>query len=49
MVIGTYFGAQGRMTLCRIVFTFLTLAYSLKGGMSSSILQMLFRWYCFRF
>jgi Na+/proline symporter len=39
MVIGTYFGAQGSTTFYAaiIVFTLLTLAYSLKGGMSSSI------------
>jgi Na+/proline symporter len=39
MVIGTYFGAQGSFDFYAaiIVFTLLTLAYSLKGGMSSSI------------
>ena len=39
MVIGTYFGAQGSNPFYAaiIVFTLLTLAYSLKGGMSSSI------------
>jgi Na+/proline symporter len=39
MVIGTYFGAQGSSPFYTaiIVFTLLTLAYSLKGGMSSSI------------
>ena len=39
MVIGTYFGAQGSSPFYAaiIVFTLLTLAYSLKGGMSSSI------------
>ncbi len=40
MVIGSYFGAVGEMPyyLAILVFTVLTLAYSLKGGMSSSIL-----------
>jgi Na+/proline symporter len=48
MVIGSYFGAVGSQGyyLAIIVFTGLTLAYTLKGGMSSSILtdaiQMLF-------
>jgi Na+/proline symporter len=39
MVIGTYFGAQGSNPFYAaiLVFTILTLAYSLKGGMSSSI------------
>lgn len=39
MVIGTYFGGQGSSPFYAaiIVFTLLTLAYSLKGGMSSSI------------
>jgi Na+/proline symporter len=39
MVIGTYFGVQGSDSYYSaiIVFTLLTLAYSLKGGMSSSI------------
>lgn len=39
MVIGTYFGAQGSSPFYAaiVVFTLLTLAYSLKGGMSSSI------------
>ena len=39
MVIGTYFGTQGSSPFYAaiIVFTLLTLAYSLKGGMSSSI------------
>lgn len=39
MVIGTYFGTQGTTPFYAavIVFTLLTLAYSLKGGMSSSI------------
>ena len=39
MVIGSYFGAQGTSSYFTaiIVFTILTLAYSLKGGMSSSI------------
>lgn len=39
MVIGTYFGAQGSSPFYAaiLVFTLLTLAYSLKGGMSSSI------------
>lgn len=39
MVIGTYFGAQGSSPYFTsiILFTFLTLAYSLKGGLSSSI------------
>ncbi len=40
MVIGSYFGAAGAPAYygAIIVFTLLTLAYSLKGGMSSSIL-----------
>lgn len=48
MVIGSYFGAQGSPPyyMAIVVFTSLTLAYTLKGGMSSSILtdliQMLF-------
>ncbi|MEM9929757.1 MAG: sodium:solute symporter [Bacteroidota bacterium] len=48
MVIGSYFGAMGEPSyyLAILVFTGLTLAYSLKGGMSSSILtdviQMVF-------
>lgn len=39
MVIGNYFGAQGSATYywAIIVFTFLTLSYALKGGLSSSI------------
>jgi Na+/proline symporter len=39
MVIGTYFGTQGSSSYLTavILFTLLTLAYSLKGGMSSSI------------
>ena len=39
MVIGTYFGVQGSANYFTaiILFTILTLAYSLKGGMSSSI------------
>jgi Na+/proline symporter len=39
MVIGSYFGVQGTMPYFTaiILFTILTLAYSLKGGMSSSI------------
>ncbi len=39
MVIGSYFGAQGTASYywSILVFTFLTLAYVLKGGMSSSI------------
>lgn len=39
MVIGSYFGEQGSTVYywSIIVFTFLTLAYSLKGGLSSSI------------
>lgn len=39
MVIGTYFGEQGSMgyVLAIIVFTGLTLAYTLKGGLSSSL------------
>jgi Na+/proline symporter len=39
MVIGTYFGTQGSFSYLSavILFTLLTLAYSLKGGMSSSI------------
>lgn len=48
MVIGSYFGESGSFNyyLAILVFTGLTLAYSLKGGMSSAILtdliQMLF-------
>lgn len=48
MVIGSYFGATGSMEyyLAISVFTLLTLAYTLKGGMSSSVLtdaiQMVF-------
>ena len=48
MVIGSYFGAPGEMgyVIAVVLFTVLTLAYSLKGGMSSSILtdviQMVF-------
>ncbi|MFK7934234.1 MAG: sodium:solute symporter [Saprospiraceae bacterium] len=40
MVIGTYFGEQGSTSYFTsiIVFTLLTLAYSLKGGLSSSLL-----------
>ena len=40
MVIGSYFGGVGEWPyyLSVLVFTVLTLAYSLKGGMSSSIL-----------
>jgi hypothetical protein len=40
MVIGSYFGGVGEPAyiLAILVFTVLTLAYSLKGGMSSSIL-----------
>lgn len=40
MVIGSYFGEQGSTPYLAavLVFTILTLAYSLKGGMSSSIL-----------
>jgi len=40
MVIGSYFGGPGEWPylLAVVVFTVLTLAYSLKGGMSSSIL-----------
>jgi len=39
MVIGSYFGAQGSTSyyLSIIVFTALTLAYALKGGLKSSI------------
>ncbi|MFD2530503.1 sodium:solute symporter family transporter [Polaribacter marinaquae] len=39
MVIGSYFGAQGSTPYFTaiIVFTLLTLAYALKGGLSSSI------------
>jgi len=50
MVIGSYFGAIGDTSyyLAVVIFTLLTLAYSLKGGMSSSILtdviQMAFFW-----
>ncbi|MFK8163019.1 MAG: sodium:solute symporter [Lewinella sp.] len=40
MVIGSYFGGMGEPAYYAaiVVFTMLTLAYSLKGGMSSSIL-----------
>lgn len=40
MVIGTYFGKVGEWPyyVAIVVFTLLTLAYSLKGGMASSIL-----------
>ena len=40
LVIGSYFGTTGEMGYYAaiVVFTVLTLAYSLKGGMSSSIL-----------
>ena len=40
MVIGSYFGAEGSgpYLLAVVVFTVLTLAYALKGGMASSIL-----------
>ncbi|WP_020597225.1 sodium:solute symporter family transporter [Spirosoma panaciterrae] len=40
IVIGSYFGAQGSTEyyVAIIVFTLLTLAYTLKGGMSSSIM-----------
>lgn len=40
MVIGTYFGAQGTRPyyLAIVVFTVLTLAYTLKGGLRSSLL-----------
>ncbi len=40
MVIGSYFGEAGSSSyyLSILVFTILTLAYSLKGGMSSSIM-----------
>lgn len=40
MVIGTYFGEKGSTAYFAaiIVFSFLTLAYSLKGGMRSSLL-----------
>lgn len=40
MVIGSYFGEMGEPVyyVAVVVFTVLTLAYSLKGGMSSSIL-----------
>ncbi|GAB4025604.1 sodium:solute symporter family transporter [Spirosoma gilvum] len=40
IVIGSYFGAQGSADyyLAILVFTLLTLAYTLKGGMSSSIM-----------
>lgn len=39
MVIGSYFGTQGSTSYFTaiVVFTILTLAYSLKGGMSSSL------------
>lgn len=40
IVIGSYFGAQGSADyyVAILVFTLLTLAYTLKGGMSSSIM-----------
>ncbi len=40
LVIGSYFGAQGTPAfyVAILVFTLLTLAYTLKGGMSSSIM-----------
>ncbi len=40
IVIGSYFGATGTMPyyVAIVVFTLLTLAYTLKGGMSSSII-----------
>jgi Na+/proline symporter len=40
IVIGSYFGAQGTTDyyVAILVFTLLTLAYTLKGGMSSSIM-----------
>nr|WP_293837476.1 sodium:solute symporter [uncultured Arsenicibacter sp.] len=40
IVIGSYFGAQGTTSyyVAILVFTLLTLAYTLKGGMSSSIM-----------
>ncbi|HEV7350377.1 sodium:solute symporter family transporter [Telluribacter sp.] len=40
IVIGTYFGATGTVNYYAaiVVFTLLTLAYTLKGGMSSSIM-----------
>jgi len=47
-VIGSYFGAQGSsgFYMAILVFTFLTLAYTLKGGMHTSIItdsvQMIF-------
>ncbi|MEO7210416.1 MAG: hypothetical protein ABIY35_05700 [Chitinophagaceae bacterium] len=47
-VIGTYFGAQGSSSfyLAAIVFTALTLAYTIKGGMRTSLItdsiQMIF-------
>ncbi len=47
-VIGTYFGAQGSSSfyLAAIVFTVLTLAYTIKGGMRTSLItdsiQMIF-------
>ena len=47
-VIGTYFGAQGSSSfyLAAIVFTLLTLAYTIKGGMRTSFItdsiQMIF-------
>lgn len=48
IVIGTYFGAEGTSNfyLAASVFTFLTLAYTLKGGMRTSLItdsiQMIF-------
>ncbi len=48
MVIGSYFGEQGSINyfISIIIFTLLTLIYSMKGGMSSSLLtdliQMVF-------
>lgn len=51
MVIGTYFGDKGSTPylVAIIVFTLLTLAYSLKGGMRSSLLTDLIQMLLFGF
>ena len=49
MVIGSYFGEQGTTPyfIAIIVFTLLTLAYALKGGLSSSLLTDLIQFILF--
>ena len=49
MVIGSYFGAQGSTPyfLAIVIFTLLTLAYALKGGLSSSLLTDLIQFILF--